>query len=85
MTDEERYSGLVKLVQLVKPVEEEKINERADLKADLGFDEVDRLELLMMAERYFDVAFSDGEIDFLSGFGDILDAIAEYQKKPTMF
>lgn len=76
---EEIREGLKKVVQLVKKVEDDRIVPAADLKQDLTLDEVGRIEVLMMAERYFDVEFSESEIDYLSRFGDIANTIYEKQ------
>jgi acyl carrier protein len=71
----EILDGLKQVINLVKKTDPDKIQENTDLMADLGFDEVARLEVLMMTERYFAVQFSDREMDELVRLKDIIASV----------
>jgi acyl carrier protein len=71
----EILDGLKQVINLVKKTDHDKIQENTDLMADLGFDEVARLEVLMMTERYFAVQFSDREMDELVRLKDIIASV----------
>ncbi len=80
MNETEVRNELVKVINLIKKTDEALITREADIKKDLALDEVGRIELLMMSERYFSVDFTDGEIDFLTNIGDLIDSIIDKKK-----
>ncbi len=80
MNETEVLEQLIKVVNLIKRTDEALIVREADIKRDLGLDEVGRIELLMMSERFFGVDFSDGEIDYLSNVGDMIDSIIDKKR-----
>ncbi len=80
MNEKEVLKQIAEIVNLIKKTDETLITREADIKKTLAFDEVARLELLMMAERFFSVQFSDGEMDYLVNIGDMVDTIIDKKR-----
>jgi len=52
------------------------LSETADFSEDLGLDSLDRLELMAVVEKEFDVFLSDEELSSVSNLRDLIQALA---------
>lgn len=51
------------------------------LGEDLGYDSLDRLDLVLKLEKEFEITISDEVFDKVRTVGDVMNLIASYEKK----
>lgn len=58
-------------------IEPEEINDDSNLTSDLGFDDLDTVEVIMKVETEFNISISDEEIDKIETFKYLVDLTQE--------
>lgn len=53
------------------------INEKTEIKNDLGMDSLDLIEGILSVEKHFDIYIPDREVDEIKNIGDLVDKIEE--------
>lgn len=76
MEREEIYKK-VKVLIAIK-TDDDEFNEESSLKEDLGYDSLDEVELIMEAEKEFNISIGDDSAAAVHTVGDVVDVVEKY-------
>jgi long-chain acyl-CoA synthetase len=80
MMETEHYAGAVKAIMTVAPKTDERIiNPRSHLEIDLGFDSLEKVELLTAIEQLFSITISDTVFEKMETVADLVSLVMENQ------
>lgn len=54
-------------------LDKEEINDKSNLKYDLGFDDLDTIEVIMAIEVEYNITIPDSELDVIETFEQLID------------